>query len=56
MLVGMDAWETVKLADVAYVLNRPDFNRLEHVRFEILRRGSTFYGFLPVTAKTARRP
>jgi len=56
VLVGMHIWETANLENVAYILKRPDFARLNPVKFFILRGNETLYGYLPVVAaKTAQR-
>ncbi|HEV3003921.1 MAG TPA: trypsin-like peptidase domain-containing protein, partial [Pirellulales bacterium] len=50
VLVGMHVWETVKLSDVSYILERPDFDQLGPLKFYILRKDEplTLYGFLTV--------
>ncbi len=50
VLVGMHVWETIKLSDVAYILERTDFDRLGPLKFYILRENEpvTLYGFLTV--------
>ena len=53
VLVGMHIWETVSLENVSYILNRPDFNSLAPVKFYILRKDQTLYGYLPLTTATA---
>jgi len=56
VLVGMHIWETSTVENVAYILKRPDFAKLNPVKFFILRGDETLYGYLPVaTAKTAQR-
>jgi serine protease Do len=56
VLVGMHVWETISLENVAYILNRPDFNAISPIKFFILRGNETLYGYLPVaTLKTAQR-
>ncbi len=50
ILLGMHVWETISQENVAYILNRPDFNMLSPLKFYILRGGETLYGHLPVTA------
>jgi serine protease Do len=49
ILVGMHLWETTKLSEVDYVLNRPDFADFQPVKFYILRNNKTLYGHLPVS-------
>ena len=56
VLVGMHIWETASLENVAYILARPDFAKLNPVKFYILRGDETLYGYMPVSvAKTAQR-
>lgn len=56
ILVGMHIWETASLDNVSYILKRPDFAKLNPVKFYILRGDETLYGsFSPVTVKTAQR-
>jgi serine protease Do len=49
VLVGMHVWETTKLDDVSYVLNRPDFSKFDPLKFYILRGKETLYGHLVVS-------
>ncbi len=56
VLVGMHVWETVSLQNVSYIIKRPDFHRLNPLKFYILRGEETLYGYLPIATKTARRP
>lgn len=49
VLVGMHIWETTKLSEVDYVLNRPDFADFQPIKFYILRNNETLYGHLPVS-------
>ena len=56
ILVGMHIWETATIDNVAYILKRPDFAKLNPVKFFILRGDETLFGVLPaVPAKTAQR-
>jgi serine protease Do len=55
VLVGMHVWETVSLDNVDYIINRPDFNKLNPLKFFILRGKETLYGYLPVSMKSAKR-
>ena len=50
VLVGMHIWETVSLENVNYVLNRPDFDAANPVKFYILRGNETLYGYIAVAA------
>ena len=52
VLVGMHKWETTTLEHVTYVLNRPDFAKLEPLKFYIVRGSETFSGNLSL----AQRP
>lgn len=52
VLVGMHVWETVSLENVSYILNRPDFDSLEPVKFYILRGKETLYGHLSVSMRS----
>jgi len=49
VLVGMHIWETVSLSNVQYILNRPEFNASDSIKFYILRDNETLYGHLPVS-------
>jgi serine protease Do len=51
VLVGMHVWETVSLANVSYILGRPDFSTISPVKFFILRGNDTLYGYMPVAMK-----
>ena len=55
VLVGMHIWETIKLENVAYILNRPDFAGLTPVKFFILRGKDTLYGYLSVSMNRVRQ-
>jgi len=55
VLVGMHIWETISLENVSYILARPDFAALNPIKFFILRKKETLYGYLPVAMKTAKR-
>ncbi|MEE8452267.1 MAG: trypsin-like peptidase domain-containing protein [Thermoguttaceae bacterium] len=55
VLVGMHIWETISMENVSYILNLPDFAKLNPVKFFILRGNETLYGYLPVASKTTRR-
>lgn len=51
VLVGMHIWETISLANVDYILSRPDVQALNPVKFFILRGSETLYGYMPVAMK-----
>ena len=51
VLVGMHIWETVSLDNVSYVLNRPDFDSLDPLKFYILRGSETLYGHMRVARR-----
>jgi serine protease Do len=55
VLVGMHVWETVSLDNVDYIINRPDFSKINPVKFFILRGDETLYGYLSVAAKPSKR-
>ncbi len=56
VLVGMHKWETLSMADVAYILKSPELARLGPVKFFILRNSETLYGYLQVAVpQTAQR-
>jgi len=54
VLVGMHVWETVSLENVKYILGRPEFNRLEPMKFYILRGQDTLYGHITVPGRIRR--
>ncbi len=54
ILVGMHVWETVSLDNVSYVLNRPDFEKLDPLKFYILRGNETLYGHMKVANRRKR--
>ncbi len=54
VLVGMHIWETISMDNVAYILNRPDFQQLQPVKFFILRGTETLYGHLSVSTSLDR--
>jgi serine protease Do len=51
VLVGMHIWETISLANVDYILSRPDVQTLNPVKFFILRGSETLYGYMPLAMK-----
>jgi serine protease Do len=51
ILVGLHIWETISLENVAYVLNRPDFEDLEPMKFFILRNNESKFGHLNVSLR-----
>lgn len=50
VLVGMHIWETLSLENVAYVLNRPDFQSLLPLKFYVLRGSKPLYGYFEVSS------
>ena len=48
VLVGMHVWETVSEDNVQYILNRPNFEDLQPIKFFIVRGAETLYGQLKV--------
>ena len=54
VLVGMHVWETVTLDHVNWVLNRPDFDQLDPIKFYILRGRETLYGHMTVSQSVGR--
>lgn len=59
ILVGMHVWETISLENVAYIMNRPDIDDFEPIKFYVLRGDDTLYGHLPISlakkgSKTAK--
>lgn len=56
VLVGMHIWETISLDNVAYVLDRPDFDQFEPLKFYILRGNETLYGHLTVSHRSKPNP
>jgi serine protease Do len=55
VLVGMHVWETIKLDDVSYVLNRADFAKFDPLKFYILRGKETLYGHLVVSHRRVQQ-
>jgi len=55
VLVGMHVWETIKLDDVSYVLNRSDFAKFDPLKFYILRGKETLYGHLVVSHRRVQQ-
>ncbi len=48
ILVGIHIWETLLPEHVRYILNRPDLEKLQPLKFYVIRQGETFYGHLQV--------
>ncbi len=46
ILVGLHVWETVKAEDVSYVIENPELDKFNPLRFYILRGREVLYGFL----------
>ncbi len=59
VLLGMHEWETVTPENVDYILNRPDFNQFEPLKFYILRGGDrggeVLYGHMAVSGQRTVR-
>ena len=51
VLVGLHDFSTVKLADLAFVLNHDDLPRWNPLKFYIVRDGETHYGHLRLTTR-----
>ncbi|HVU87752.1 MAG TPA: trypsin-like peptidase domain-containing protein [Pirellulales bacterium] len=54
VLVGMHRWETTNMNHVAYVLGRPEFAKLEPIKFFIVRGHETLSGQLTVAQRRDR--
>ncbi len=48
VLVGMHIWETVSLDNVSYILDRPEFQKMQPIKFFIIRGKETLYGHMQV--------
>ena len=55
ILVGMHIWETITMKNVAYIMNRPDFDEFSPLKFYILRDNDVLYGHLPVSMKATQQ-
>jgi serine protease Do len=51
VLVGMHRWETTSMSHVSYVLARPEFAKLEPIKFYIVRGHETLSGQLTVARR-----
>jgi serine protease Do len=49
ILVGLHIWETISPENVTYVLNHPQFNNFNPLKFFILRNRETLYGHFELT-------
>lgn len=49
ILVGMHDWETLNVGNIIYVLERSDFDRLQPLKFFIIRDNEARYGFMKIT-------
>ena len=47
----MHVWETISLANVAYIINRKDLDEFQPVKFYVLRGDETLYGLLPISLR-----
>jgi len=54
VLVGMHKWETTTMDHVSYVLRRPEFAKLEPIKFYIVRGHETLSGQLTVAQRRDR--
>ena len=54
VLVGLHLWETISIDNIAYILNRPDFDDIQPMKFYILRGDETLYGHMRVSRVNAR--
>ena len=52
VLVGLHIYETLKLQDVAYILNLPNFADLEPLKFYILRDNEPLFGHVQVSMRS----
>jgi serine protease Do len=48
VLVGMHVWETISQENVRYVLNHSDLQRLQPIKFYVVRGRETLYGHLTI--------
>jgi serine protease Do len=58
VLLGMHEWETITPENVDYILNRPDFNQFDPVKFYILRASDghkVLYGHMAVSGQRVAR-
>ncbi len=55
ILVGMHIWETITMKNVAYIMNRSDFEKFSPLKFYILRDNDVLYGHLPVSMKPTQQ-
>ena len=53
VLVGMQKWETTTMNHVSYVLSRPEFVKLEPVKFYIVRGHETLSGQLTAAPRSS---
>ena len=61
VLVGLHVWETISFDNINYVLDHPQLNTFNPLKFYILRGSETLYGHLQVQSpsqvpQTATRP
>jgi serine protease Do len=54
VLVGMLSWETVRLDNVSYILNRPEVVNGQPIKYYVLRGNETLYGHMRVSAESGR--
>jgi serine protease Do len=48
VLVGLHVWETVSQENVLYILNHPDFDKFQPLKFYVVRGKETLYGHMQV--------
>jgi len=51
VLVGMHVWETIKLENIAYILDRDDLSKFDPMIFYIVRGSDTLYGHLRMAGR-----
>lgn len=54
VLVGVHVWETVSLENVRWILRRPEFAKLQPVKFYILRGNETLFGRLSAAPRARK--
>jgi len=54
ILVGMLSWETVRLDNISYILNRPEVVNGQPIKFYVLRGNKMLHGHMRVGAESGR--